>query len=135
MFWNNWIAIWNGDFSSTSEWVAEDFKVHATMMDGSDSAAIRGPEGLTNWITGMRQGFADLTFETLVGPISEGDNVAGHWRATASYQGGIPGATAAIGTRISFTGTDVLRLENGKAAEYWLVSDTLALLGQLGMNG
>ncbi|MFD0395029.1 ester cyclase [Streptomyces nogalater] len=53
------------------------------------------------------------------------------WTATGTYAGGFPGAKAEPGTRVTFTGTDTLRIEDGEFVEYWLNSDTLQLLTQL----
>jgi hypothetical protein len=44
---------------------------------------------------------------------------------------GMPGATAPIGTRVDFTGTDTLRVQHGRLAEYWVNSDVHVLLAQL----
>ena len=56
---------------------------------------------------------------------SDGSNAAGH------YGGGFPGATAPVGTPIGFTGTDLLRAQDGLLAEYWVNSDIHVLLTQL----
>ncbi|MGW3174413.1 ester cyclase [Streptomyces sp. NPDC001153] len=53
------------------------------------------------------------------------------WTATGTYAGGFPGAKAQPGTTVTFTGTDTLRVNDGKFVEYWLNSDTLQLLTQL----
>ena len=37
------------------------------------------------------------------------------------------------GGEISFTGTDTLRIENGKLAEYWADADSLLFFQQLGV--
>ncbi|MEU0250889.1 ester cyclase [Streptomyces sp. NPDC006235] len=54
-----------------------------------------------------------------------------HWTAAGTYAGGFPGAKTQPGTDVTFTGTDTLRIKNGKFVEYWLNSDTLQLLTQL----
>ena len=66
------------------------------------------------------------------GPLHDGDFLIGRWRADGHYAGGFPGATAAEGTPIAFTGTDILRRHDGRLVEYWLNGDTLDLLRQLG---
>jgi hypothetical protein len=65
-------------------------------------------------------------------PRPDGDFLIGRWRADGRYAGGFPGATAGAGTPVAFTGTDILRLSEGRLAEYWLNGDTLDLLRQLG---
>jgi predicted ester cyclase len=73
----------------------------------------------------------DLTFVIQVGPIVDADRIALRWRAEGSYAGGLPGAGAPSGTRVDFTGTDVLRVADGRLAEHRVNSDTLLLLTQL----
>jgi hypothetical protein len=43
-------------------------------------------------------------------------------------------ATAPAGTKIEFTGIDMLRAEGGKLVEYWVNSDVHVLLAQLGVG-
>ena len=51
---------------------------------------------------------------------------------TGTYAGGAPTATVAPGTAVSYSGMSIVRLENDKIAEYWVLSDALGLLSQLG---
>ena len=44
---------------------------------------------------------------------------------------GVP--AAAVGSQVSFTGTDTLRVAGGQIAEYWANADMLQLLQQLGV--
>ncbi len=59
------------------------------------------------------------------------DHIALRWIAEGTYGGGFPGATAPIGTPVAFTGTDLLRVEDGRFVEYWVNSDIHVLLRQL----
>jgi hypothetical protein len=43
---------------------------------------------------------------------------------------GVP--AAAVGSQVSFTGTDTLRVAGGQIAEYWANAGMLQLLQQLG---
>ena len=52
----------------------------------------------------------------------------------SQYAGGMPAATAAPGSQVDFTGTDVFRIDNGLLAEYWLNSDVHVMVAQLGMT-
>lgn len=130
-----WLGLWNGDYREAESFIRPDFRVHAALTGGGDGNSIRGPEGLVGWVRESRIAVPDLTFTVEVGPIVEGDLLALRWRAEGSYAGGTPGATAPAGTPVSFTGTDILRLEGGQIAEYWINSDTLVLLTQLGLVG
>jgi predicted ester cyclase len=129
--WQQWADLWNGK-AGAAELAAPEFTVHAALIDGSPSSALRGPEGLAAMIGQIRAAFPDLSFTTEVGPLRDGDFLIGRWRADGHYAGGFPDATAAAGTAVAFTGTDILRLSDGRLVEYWLNGDTLDLLRQLG---
>ena len=74
-----------------------------------------------------------LNFRIEVGPITNADYLVVRWRARGTYCGGLPAApSAAIGRDVNFTGTDILRVTDGRVAEYWVNSDTLVLMEQLG---
>ncbi|NUK05796.1 ester cyclase [Streptomyces lunaelactis] len=133
--WENWAKVWNGDYDRAPGVISPKFRVHVSLLDGSPDTAIRGVEGLTAFVKQSRTLFNDLKFTTQVGPFIDGKHVVGRWIATGTYAGGIPGATAPVGTKVTFTGTDILRTEHGKVVEYWLNTDTIALLGQLGVGG
>lgn len=128
-----WLELWNGDYRGTERFIRPDFRVHAALTGGGDGSSIRGPEGLVAWVKESRTAVPNLEFVVEVGPIVQGDLLVVRWLAEGTYPGGIPGATAPAGTRVSFTGTDILRLEGGRLAEYWINSDTLLLLTQLGV--
>jgi SnoaL-like polyketide cyclase len=95
--WQQWADLWNGK-AGASELAAPELTVHAALIDGSPSSALRGPDGLAAMIAQIRAAFPDLTFTTEVGPLRDGDFLIGRWRADGHYAGGFPGATAAAGT-------------------------------------
>jgi predicted ester cyclase len=134
MLFYDWLALWNGDYTRADEAIAADFTVHAALMDGGDGSAVRGPDGLVEWIKQTRAAFSELVFSVEVGPIADDDYLAVRWLATGVYGGGFPGATAPVGTPIRFTGTDTLRFRQAKIAEYWVNSDVHVLLNQLGVG-
>lgn len=139
-FWTDWVALWNGDLGLADEVIAQRVVLHTTLLDGRDPAAIDDPQAFAQWVGSLREAIPDLAFETVAGPVSDttgpdGESiVAGHWRATGTYQGAFPGASAVAGTSVEFTGTDMVRVKDGAVVEYWLVSDTLTLLSQLGVG-
>ncbi|MFF4384926.1 ester cyclase [Kitasatospora sp. NPDC001547] len=126
-----WLRVWNGDYTQAPAIISPDFTVHAAMLDGGDGSGIRGADGLVNWIAQTRAAFPDLRFSVQVDPLVAGRHAFLRWTATGTYAGGFPGAKARPGTTVTFTGTDTLRINNGKFVEYWLNSDTLQLLTQL----
>ena len=81
----------------------------------------------------VRRGFPDLE-STIEDLIAERDKVVAHWRAQATHRGeymGIP----PTGNRVNFTGISIYRIEGGKIAESWGVSDLLGMMQQLGAVG
>ena len=75
--------------------------------------------------------FLDLTFAVEVGPVVEGDLVAARWTGRGRSKRGMPGATAPAGTQVSFSGHDLLRVDEGRFAEYWVISEEQHLMAQL----
>jgi SnoaL-like polyketide cyclase len=142
--WQDWVQLWNGDLAQADrivsleflspEFLSPEFRVHVALLDGSSEDAIRGPGGLTRWIKESRGIFSDLKFTTKVGPLIDGQYIVGRWEATGPYKGGMPRATAAPGTDVTFTGTDILLVRGGKIVEYWLNADSASLLAQLGVQ-
>jgi predicted ester cyclase len=131
--WQSWLELWNGDLDTADTLIAPSFVAHFAPI-GSSPAEVRGPEGLKQWIGGILAAFTDYQFSTEVGPLAEGDLMAGRWIFQATYQGGIPGAAPdAVGNQVEYAGIDIVRIEAGQIAEYWLCADTLVLLQQVGV--
>ncbi|MFE5852367.1 ester cyclase [Streptomyces sp. NPDC056500] len=127
-----WSEMWRGDFSHARAILAPDFVVHQARPDGSDSEAIIGPARILPEIEQTMAAFDDITITVDLGPIVDGDLIAARWTMRAAYTGGIPHATAPIGTRVAFSGHDILRVADGKFVEYWTCTDILDGLAQLG---
>ncbi|WP_203671869.1 MULTISPECIES: ester cyclase [unclassified Streptomyces] len=126
-----WLRLWNGDLAQAPRIISPRLRVHAALLDGGDGSSIRGVDGLVNWITQTRAAFPDLRFTTEVSPLVDGRYGSVRWKATGTYAGGFPGAKAKPGTVVTFTGTDTLRMQDGKFVEYWVNTDTLLWLTQL----
>jgi hypothetical protein len=127
------LELWHGDLALADEIVTPGFLVHQARADGADSEARRGPAFVRDMVREARAPFRDLTFSIAVGPFGDGDLLGAHWRALGAYAGGMPGVTATPGTEVSFGGIDILRLEGDRFAEYWVCSDGLRLMAQLGL--
>ncbi|MER5532862.1 ester cyclase [Streptomyces mirabilis] len=126
-----WLRLWNGDFAQAPGIISPGFRVHAALLGGGDGSSIRGVDGLVAWIGQTRAAFRDLRFTIEVPPLVDGRYASVRWTATGTYAGGFPGAEAQPGTVVTFTGTDTLRMRDGRFAEYWVNTDTLSLLTQL----
>jgi predicted ester cyclase len=91
------------------------------------------------FMTGFRAAFPDLYFEGAADLIAEGDFVVGRWQGGGTHTGPafsdflIGSLPAASGRKMRFTGTTVLRIENGKIAEEIGLDDGVTALQQLGL--
>ncbi|MDI3408214.1 ester cyclase [Streptomyces cavernicola] len=132
------VDLWNGevDFADTPAFIADDFVVHsaelARYLGFPDSNRITTRDGLLDWVRSVRTLLDDVRFTTDPGPLRDGDYVSGGYTVTGRYAGGAPTATVAVGTPVRYTGMSIVRLEDDRLAEYWVLSDGLGLLSQLG---
>ena len=129
------LELWNGDLAIAGELVSDDFVIHQARADGAASEGPGGPEALVQLVREGHAPFEELSFDIEVGPVVEGDMVAARWVGRGRYRGGLPGATAPAGTPVAFGGIDLLRARDGRFAEYWVSSDGLQLMAQLGALG
>jgi SnoaL-like polyketide cyclase len=74
----------------------------------------------------------DLRLTVEVEPIVDNAAVAGRWLAEGTYQGGVSGSTAPVGTSVAFHGNDTWVADGGLIRQYWLRDDLLYLMQQLG---
>jgi predicted ester cyclase len=121
------LELWNGNLTITDQIVTPDFVGSWPGRPG----LVHGPKELAELIGMSRAIFLEVTFEIEVGPLADDDLVAARWIGHGSYKGGMRGASAPAGTRVSFSGHDLLRVEDGRFAEYWVISETEHLLAQL----
>jgi hypothetical protein len=129
-----WLDLWNGNLSIADTLVAEDFLTHTMPLTPGGDSEMRGRDALKQWISGgLRAALPDLCFSIAVGPIATDDYFALRWSARGTYGGGFPGASEeAVGSVITFDGTDIVRVVDGLLVEYWLNADLLEVFIQLG---
>ena len=87
-------------------------------------------QGFKDFVAGIHQAFADQ-LHTVHDQIADGDRVVERWTMSATHVGdwlGIPPTHK----RITVSGMDISRLENGRIAEHWTQIDVLGMLQQLG---
>ena len=88
---------------------------------------------------GFRAAFPDLNFWGVADLIAEGNYVVGRWEGGGTHTGPafsdflIGSLPAASGRKMRFTGTTVLRVEDGKIAEEVGLDDGVTALQQLGI--
>jgi predicted ester cyclase len=109
------------------------------LLQYSLHAPRRGREDVRNFMEGFRAAFPDLNFWGAADLIAEGDYVLGRWEGGGTHTGPafsdflIGSLPAASGRKMRFTGTTILRVENGKIAEEVGLDDGVTALQQLGL--
>jgi ketosteroid isomerase-like protein len=109
-----------GDLDVADEILTPDFVWRAP----PDKVLTTGPEGVKQEAMGVRSFFPDVVLSD-DDEIAEGDRVVIRWtlKGTAQTESGpVP---------VSFTGIDIFRIEDGKLAELWQLTDDVGLEAQL----
>ena len=131
-----WADLWGGNIALADDFVVDDFLTHVAPLPwGADVGEAAGREALQQWISGgVRLLIPDMQFSVDVGPIADDHFLVVRWKLQGTYNGGAPGSSPdAVGRSVTFTGTDIVRIEDGKFAEYWLNADILFFLEQIGI--
>jgi predicted ester cyclase len=119
--------------------VIDELAAPDMLLQYSLHAPRRGRGDVKNFMTGFRAAFPDLAFGGAGELIAEGDYVVGRWIGGGTHTGPafddflIGALPAATGRKMRFTGTTVLRVENGRVAEEIGLDDGVAALTQLGL--
>ena len=109
------------------------------LLQYSLHAPRRGRKDVKAFMQGFREAFPDLSFSGAADLIAEGDYVVGRWQGGGTHTGPAFGdflagsLPAASGKKMRFTGTTVLRVENGKIVEEIGLDDGVTALQQLGL--
>lgn len=128
-----WLRMWNGELEIAQKIIAPKLTVHLPKFGMPAPSNVHDPGTMAGWIATFRGSFSTATFSCDLGPFSVGDFLISRFRFTGIWQGGRPPtATCAGGTATEFYGVDILRLQEGRVAEYWLTDDQLDLYAQLG---
>ena len=99
----------------------------------------RGRADVADFMNGFRQAFPDLAFGGAADLIAEGDYVVGRWIGGGTHTGPafddflVGTLPAASGRKMRFTGTTVIRVDNGRIAEEIGLDDGVTALMQLGL--
>jgi len=101
---------------------------------------LRGRDAVREFAEGFRAAFPDLGFSGTADLIGEGDYVVGQWIGGGTHTGapmtdlplgGLPEANT--GKTMRFTGTTVLKVEDGLITEELGLDDGVTVLRQLGL--
>jgi predicted ester cyclase len=109
------------------------------LLQYSLHAPRRGQAEIKAFMRDFRAAFPDLAFSGAADLIAEGDLVVGRWQGGGTHTGPafsdflVGSLPAATGRRMQFTGTTVLRIEEGRIAEELGLDDGVTALQQLGL--
>jgi steroid delta-isomerase-like uncharacterized protein len=118
-------AIVNGDFKGLEDCLADDYVTHTT--DGDFPGKQAQVDRLKNQ---FKTTYTDDEF-TILDQFAAGDKVVTRISVTCTHMGdwfGVP----ATGRRVTQDSFHIARVENGKVAETWRMSDDLGVLRQIG---
>ena len=128
---------WGAEFNAgvVDELAAPDIRFEYSMH-----APLRGRDEVREFARRFRAAFPDLGFSGTADLIAEGDYVVGQWIGGGTHTGdpmtdlplgGLPEANT--GKTMRFTGTTVLKVENGLITEEIGLDDGVTALTQLGL--
>jgi hypothetical protein len=107
MLYERWLLeLWHGDYDVAEEILTPDFAGHWPDRE------VEGRGALVELIRDTRAMFSSLEFRLELGPIQDGDLVAARWTGTGRTNGG----------EMPLLGNDILRVADGRFAEYWVAS-------------
>jgi len=99
----------------------------------------KGRAAVTRFMTDFRNAFPDLCFRDVGNLIAEGNYVVGRWEGGGAHTGPafsdfrLGSIPAASGRKMNFTGTSVIRVEDGRIAEELGQEDALNAMLQVGL--
>jgi predicted ester cyclase len=127
---------WGKDFNPA---VIEELAAPDIRFEYSLHAPLRGRDAVRAFAEKFRAAFPDLNFWGTADLIAEGDYVVGQWEGGGTHTGDafddMPYGPLAAGTGkvMRFTGTTVLKVENGLITEEIGLDDGVTALRQLGL--
>jgi steroid delta-isomerase-like uncharacterized protein len=115
-----------GNLDAIDEYVTDDVVDHEQGLPGQPE----GKEGVIFFVNALRGAFSDM--KATVGPsLESGDLACARVTFTGKHTGewmGVP----ATDKSFEITSIDIIRIEDGKCAEHWGVTDNIALIQQIG---
>ena len=90
-----------------------------------------GSDAWVQFLAGFVEGFPDLQI-TIEDAVGEGDLVAQRVHFTGTHTGEFQGLPP-TNRKVSFSGLELNRFEDGRVVEHWFQLDALGLLQQLGL--
>ena len=109
--------------------LVEEFLTENIELHGSGLAP--GLDVVKQWLTMFAAAFPD-GHQVIEDVVAEGDRVVARTTFNGTHQGEMQGIPA-TGKSVSIPSITIFRMDNGKIAEGWLVSDNLGMMQQLGV--
>jgi steroid delta-isomerase-like uncharacterized protein len=116
-----------GDLSLIDELTTDDLVDHEEGLPGQPP----GTEGVKFFVNAMREAFPDIKPKSVEPTLADGDLEAASTILTGTHRGELMGV-AATGKTVEFESLDIIRVDDGKVAEHWGVTDVMSLMQQLG---
>jgi predicted ester cyclase len=126
------LELWHAEPGRLAELAERIIDPDFVIRRNGDESALRGPSAIVDTIEQSLALFDDIEVTLDIGPIVDGDLASGRWTFAGTYRGGIPGTSAEPGTRVAFSGIDIVRVAGGKVVAYWVSADGEHLARQLG---
>ena len=111
-----------GNFDAFADILTTDYVLHPE--------GVRGAAGLAEMVSVYRAALSDLRVD-VEHQFTDGDYVATRFTIRGTHDGDLMG-TPATGRQVAFSGLTISRCESGRIAEEWELTDTMALLRQVG---
>jgi steroid delta-isomerase-like uncharacterized protein len=115
-----------GNLDKLDELVTDDVVEHEQGLPGQPE----GKEGVVFFVNTLRGAFSDIK-ATIDQSLASGDLVCAHVTLTGKHTGdwmGVPASDKSF----EIESIDIVRVEDGKCAEHWGVTDNMALMVQIG---
>ena len=127
---------WGAEFNPG---VIDELAAPGIRFEYSMHKPCRGRDAVRAFATEFRAAFPDLAFGGTADLIAEGDYVVGQWEGGGTHTGPafsdlpVGALPEASGKAMRFTGTTVLRVEDGLIVEEIGLDDGVTVLQQLGL--
>lgn len=116
----------SGNFDLVDELATDGMVDHEEGLPGQPA----GKDGVKFFVNTLREAFPDIQAQIDV-TLSQGDLAAGRGIVTGTHQGDFMGVPAS-NKSVEFEVVDIIRVEDGKVAEHWGLTDTMSLMQQIG---
>jgi predicted ester cyclase len=120
-------VIGGGQLHLIDELATDDIADHEEGLPGQPS----GREGVKFFVGAMREAFPDIRPKSVEPMMADGNLEAARVILTGTHEGELMGV-GATGKTVEFESIDIIRVEDGKVAEHWGLTDTMGLMQQLG---